>query len=196
MEITKFLADLASDLPAPGGGATSALSGAMGAALVSMVANLTINREKYAQFQELAINSAKKANELMQNLIQCINKDMSSFDGVIKALKLPKNTESEKLARSQALQEAYKMAISAPFEIVNNCLEVMKLSRNLIGKSNITAECDLTAALSQCNAAINIALENVRINLAFIKDSQYNAQMSEWVLNSERESKELISWQK
>ncbi len=181
MEITKFLADLASDLPAPGGGATSALSGAMGAALVSMVANLTINREKYAQFQELAINSAKKANELMQNLIQCINKDMSSFDGVIKALKLPKNTDSEKLTRSQALQEAYKMAISAPFEIVNNCLEVMKLSRNLIGK---------------CHAAINIALENVRINLAFIKDSQYNAQMSEWVLNSERESKELISWQK
>ena len=196
MEITKFLDDLASDLSAPGGGATSALSGAMGAALVSMVANLTINREKYAQFQELAINSAKKANELMQILTECINKDMNSFDGVIKALKLPKNTESEKSARSQALQEAYKVAISAPIEIVNNCLEVMKLSRKLIGKSNITAECDLTAALSQCYAAINIALENVRVNLAFIKDSQYNAQISEWAANSERESKELISWQK
>ncbi|MBQ7733923.1 MAG: cyclodeaminase/cyclohydrolase family protein [Synergistaceae bacterium] len=189
--IDDFLADLASDSPAPGGGAAAALSGAMAAALVSMVANLTRGRAKYSEFNDLAEEAAKEAESLRLALIQCINKDMSAFDGVMDAIKMPKTTDSEKAKRSEALQEAYKTAILAPVETINNCLEVMKLAVKLTGKSNPNVASDLRAAAINAQAGIDTALENVEINLSAINDPDYQAQMSAWVDKVEEDSEEL-----
>ena len=189
--IYDFLKDLASGSPAPGGGSAAALSGAMAAALVSMVANLTIGRPKYAEFNDLAEDSAKKAEALRLELIQCVNKDMSAFDGVMDALRMPKGTDEEKAKRSQALQESYKTAILAPVETIKNCLEVMRLAAELTGKSNPNAASDLKAAAIHAQAGIDTALENVEINLSAINDPDYKVQISSWVDKVEEASEAL-----
>ena len=191
--IDKFLADLASDSPAPGGGSAAALSGAMAAALVSMVANLTLGREKYAEFQELAKDSALKAESLRLELIQCVNKDMSAFDGVMNALRMPKTTDSEKAEREQALQEAYKTAILAPLETVNNCLEVMRLALMLMGKSNPNVLSDLKIAARLADTGIYTADENIEVNLSAINDPEYVEQINSWMENVRFETMAILS---
>ena len=158
-----------------------------------MVANLTIGRDKYAEFQDLARDSALKAESLRLELIQCVNKDMSAFDGVMNALRMPKTTDDEKAKRSQALQESYKTAILAPVETINTCLEVMKLAVNLTGRSNPTVVSDLKAAAIHAQAGIDTALENVEINLSAINDPEYKEQMSSWVESIEDESEGLYN---
>ena len=188
VSIGKFLRELGSSAPAPGGGSTGALSGAMGAALVSMLCNLTLGREKYAQFQEINAETLKKSDALIQELTECISKDMTSYDSVIEALKLPKDNAE----RPEKLQEAYKSAASAPVETAEKCLDVMKLAYSLVGKSNKTAECDLLAAALNANSGIAIAIVNVKINLISIKDSEYVGKMCYWADRITREASEIL----
>lgn len=190
--IGKFLQELGSSAPAPGGGSTAALSGAMGAALVSMLCNLTIGREKYSQYEAFNTETRKKSDSLIHELTECITKDMTSYDSVIEALKLPKDSEEEKKLRSEKLQEAYKSAASAPIETAEKCLEVMQLAYSLVGKSNKTAECDLLAAALNANSGIAIAIVNVKINLVSIKDSDYVGKICYWVDRIMREASEIL----
>ena len=187
-----YLAALASNAPAPGGGSSAALSGAMGAALVSMVANLTLGKEKYADFQELAKSTAEKARTLVHELTDCISKDMKAFDGVMAAFRLPKASDEEKLERSRAIQEAYKAAAAAPVETAEKCLDVMKLAEGLLFKSNVTAAVDLSAAVLEARAGILIALENVGVNLAAIRDEEYVKEWRAWSDNIDAESQKLL----
>lgn len=191
--IGDYLAELASSAPAPGGGSCAALSGAMGAALVSMVANLTVGREKYADFQELALGSAHKAQALVHELTDCVRKDMNAFDGVMAAFRLPKATDDQKAERSRAVQEAYKTATRAPVETAEKCLEVMRLAEGLLGKSNVTAAVDLSAGALEARAGILIALENVNVNLAAIRDEVYVGEMSKWAEDIDAESQRLVA---
>ncbi|MBQ7544486.1 MAG: cyclodeaminase/cyclohydrolase family protein [Synergistaceae bacterium] len=186
--IGDYLAALASSSAAPGGGSSAALSGAMGAALVSMVANLTLGREKYSAHQELAEYTTMKARALMLELTDCVRKDMTAFDGVMAAFKLPKGTEE----RTIAVQEAYKVATSAPVETAEKCLEVMKLAEGLLHKSNVTAACDLSAAALEARAGILIALENVGVNLAAIRDEEYVEEKRAWSADIDGESRRLL----
>ena len=160
----------------------------MGAALVSMVANLTIGKAKYSDYQELAESSARKAQELMRELLECTNNDMTAFDGVMIALKLPKDYPERKIL----LQEAYKTATRAPENTAQKCLEVMRLSYSLVGKSNRTAACDLSAAALQAHAGIVSALENVSVNLKAIHDTEYTAKMSSWSESVMNEADKLL----
>ena len=187
-----FISELGSDSPAPGGGAAAALSGSMAAALVSMVANLTLGREKYAEFQDVAAKAVDGADALMYDLLECVNNDMSAFEGVMNALRMPKSTDSEKAERSQALQEAYKTAILAPVETINKCLEAMKLAVKLKGNSNPNVESDLKAAVFLANAGIDSALENVEVNLSAINDPEYKEQVTSWITNLKFETMELL----
>ena len=121
--IADYLCDLASSSPAPGGGSSAALSGAMGAALVSMVANLTKGREKYSAHQALITETLERTEKLIPELTDCIRKDMNAFDGVMAAYRMPKDSDSQKAERSRAIQEAYKAATSAPVETAEKSLE-------------------------------------------------------------------------
>ena len=190
--VSDFLAELGSGSPAPGGGSVAALSGAMGAALVSMLCNLTAGRPKYADYDALARETLTKSEALTQRLLDCLRDDMSSYNGVIAALRLPKSTDDEKAERSRALQDAYKSATSAPTNTINNCLEVMRLSKNLLGKSNATAACDLAAAGIEAHAGILIAMDSIRANLAVIHDAEYVKRVRAWAENAEHEAEELL----
>ena len=158
-----------------------------------MVANLTLGREKYADSQELVKETLARTSTLIPELTECIHKDMTAFDGVMAALKMPKDSEAQKAERSLALQEAYKTATGAPVETAEKCLEVMKLAEGLLFRSNRTAACDLSAAALEARAGILIALENVNVNLSAIRDSEYVAEMSRWAENIDAESQRLLT---
>ena len=187
-----YLAALASGSAAPGGGSSAALSGAMASALVSMVANLTKGKAKYADSQALVEETLKRTEKLLPELTDCVNKDMKAFDGVMAAFRLPKSTDEEKAERSRAVQDAYKVATGAPVETAEKCLEVMRLAEGLLHKSNVTACVDLSAAGIEARAGILIAIENVSVNLAAIRDEGYVQEMRTWAENIDAESRRLL----
>ena len=191
-EIAAYLSALASSSPAPGGGSCAGLSGAMGAALVSMVANLSTGRAKYADYQELITETLNRTGSLIPELTECIHKDMTAFDGVMSALRMPKDSDEQKAERSKALQDAYKTATGTPVETAEKCLEVMRLAEGLLHRSNATAACDLSVAGLEARAGILIALENVNVNLSAIHDSGYAAEMRKWAENIDTESQRLL----
>lgn len=165
-----FLDKLASRSPEPGGGSVSALGGALGAALVSMVANLTLGKEKYAdvqgQVEELLASSEKLRDEL-QGLIQ---KDTEVYADVSAAFKLPRETEEEKAERAERIQEALKLATEVPFEIAEKCLEVARLSETSAVIGNVGAVSDAGVAALLAESAAQSAALNVKINVNSIED--------------------------
>ena len=192
MTVRAFSEKLASNAPAPGGGSAAALSGALGAALISMVCRLTQGKEKYAELKTLVMETIPKSDELMNALLDGIQKDTNAFDGVIAAFGLPKGTDAEKVARTEAIQKAYKEAIVSPETTAEDCLAVMRLAKSLLYKSNKSAASDLTVGALQAFAGLSGALENVAINLPSIKDTAYVAKKREWMKLVEDEGMKLL----
>ncbi len=169
-KVKEYLDVLKSDAPAPGGGSVSALAGAQGMALVMMVCDLTIGKEKFADFQADCINGKEKALKLYEALVEGIDKDTEAFNLVSAAYKLPKDTDEEKKARSAAIAEGTLEATKVPFETMGLGLEGMKTVVTLIGKSNPNASSDLGVAILNLTSCIEGAWLNVKINLSGIKD--------------------------
>lgn len=192
MTLKAFCEKLGSDAPAPGGGSAAALSGALGAALVSMVCRLTQGKEKYKEFEALANETAGKSDKLMAALLDGVQKDTNAFDGVIAAFGLPKGTEQEKAARSEAIQKAYKAAIQSPENTAEDCLAVIRLARSLLHKCNKNAASDLAVAGLQAHAGLMGAMENVAINLPSIKDQSYVGEKRKWMETVRKESEKLL----
>ena len=172
LNINEYSQLLASNAPAPGGGAASALAGAQGIALSLMVINLTIGKEKYAEFEPLCIEIKEKAEKLMSDLLVGMEKDKDVFNILSDAYKLPKATEEEKAIRSNTIAEATIGATEVPLEAMEQGLEGLKLTKMLIGKSNQTAVSDLGVAALNLLACVKGAWLNVLINLPGIKEPE------------------------
>ena len=125
--LNTFLDDLASSKPAPGGGSAAALCGAVGAALVSMVANLTVGRKKYAGVEEQVQGLLKQADDLRATLLALIEEDIAVYTDVSNAGKMPRDTDEQKAARTEAMQAALKAATLPPMKIVQACRDVLQL---------------------------------------------------------------------
>lgn len=171
--IQTFLDDLASERPTPGGGGAAAVSGAIGAALVSMVANLTIGKKNYeAVWQDLeAVNA--KAEALRTELIRAIDEDVVAFNAVMGAYGLPRATDEEKAKRAAAIQAALKDATLAPLRAVKACFEVIRLSAAAADKGNLNVISDAGVAVLSANAGLRSAALNVFINAKAIKDRDF-----------------------
>ncbi len=171
LSVREFTELLGSDAPAPGGGASAALCGALGAALCGMVANLTLGREKYAEHQALAAQTAEKAALLQNELLKAMNDDASAYDGFMAALALPKNTDEEKAARTAALQDALIASTQSPLHTIELAAEALKLTQSLVGRSNTNAVSDLAVSALSLKAAMQGAWLNVLINVGSIKNA-------------------------
>ena len=172
--LSYFMDKLASNSPTPGGGSVAALTGAMGAALVSMVSNLTLNKEKYKDVQpqiEVLLKNSEKLRHDMQDLIQ---KDIEVFGSLSQVYSMPKNTDAEKAARTQKMQEVLKLACQVPFEIGLKSLDVVKLAQTAAEIGNTQAVSDAGVAALLANACAQSAALNVKININSIKDAEYN----------------------
>jgi formiminotetrahydrofolate cyclodeaminase len=169
-----FLDKLASRSPEPGGGSVSALVAALGAALVSMVANLTLGKEKYADVQDQVEELLKSSEKLRDDLQALIQKDTEVYADVSAAFKLPRETEVEKAERTARVQDALKLATEVPFEIAEKCLEVARLSEASAVIGNVGAVSDAGVAVLLAEAAAQSAALNVKINVNSIEDTGFS----------------------
>ena len=168
-----YLDDAASGKPAPGGGSVSACAGALGAALVSMVCNLTRGREKFAdvdaQVQKLVVRS-EAARAKLERLLQ---DDTVAYNGVIDAYRLPKDTEEQRAVRHKAVQDGLIVAANVPLEIVRAAVEVCRLAKIAADLGNPAAVTDAGIGAILGEAAVQGASLNVEINMASIDDVDY-----------------------
>lgn len=176
--ITEFLAELKSDSPAPGGGSAAALVGGIGAALGVMVGNLTVNSVKYEAVHETCRQLSLDLEQQLAGLEKYIDEDTDAFTKVMKAYKMPKNTDEEKQARGKAVQEALKAASNLPLQVAKACLEVLALSGEMLSIGNANAASDAAVAGRMAHAAMWSAIYNVKINLGSIKDVDFVADMT------------------
>jgi formiminotetrahydrofolate cyclodeaminase len=171
--VNEFLSKLASKSPTPGGGSVAALSGALGAALTSMVCNLTVGKKKYLEVTEELSDVLKGSEELRQVFTELIEKDSDAFNKVMEAYSLPKDTEANKEERSRAIEEATKQATSVPLEVIRNCQRALRLGKVVAEKGNRNSISDAGVAALMLNAASEGAALNVLINLGSINDREF-----------------------
>ncbi len=173
MTIRDFVCEVASDSPAPGGGSVAALSGALGAALALMVTRLTIGKEKYRENWDEMGKVQCEAKELRENFLSLAEQDTAAFNSFFEALKMPRETELEKDARQQKMQEGLKEATMVPLETLKACELLLELARTAAERGNSNAVTDAGTAAQMARSAAFSAAYNVRINLAGIHDETF-----------------------
>jgi formiminotetrahydrofolate cyclodeaminase len=177
LSVVDYLAKTASGDPVPGGGSSAALNAALAAALVEMVANLTIGRKNFESVDAEMRAVAEKASSLQQKLIQDIDRDSDSYTQVLKAFQMPKATEAEKADRSRAVQESFKQAALVPLGVARDAVAIMDLGRAVISKGNPNAASDGAAGVLAARMAARAAVYNVRINLGSIRDETFTSEL-------------------
>ncbi len=181
LQVRSFVDLLSSDAPAPGGGSTAALEGALGAALVAMVCKLTTvgkSREKYAAFQKEVLAAQQCAARLYERFVDVMDRDTDAFNIVSAAYGMPKGSDAEKAARSEAIQKGLERCTETPLEMMTLACEALELSDGLIGKTNESAASDFGVSALSLRAAIQGAWLNVRINIGSLKDKERAAEFA------------------
>jgi formiminotetrahydrofolate cyclodeaminase len=174
--VTNFLDELASNAPAPGGGSVAALGGSLGAALISMVCNLTLGKKGYEDVQGEIEDLLAQSEALRQHMAGLLEEDVAAYTTYSKAAKMPRNTEEEKAARAEAMQAALKNATMVPMRIAEAAVKTMDLCMPTAEKGNKWAVSDAGVAVLMAEAALRSAALNVLINLGSIKDEEFVAE--------------------
>ncbi|MEI6270184.1 MAG: methenyltetrahydrofolate cyclohydrolase [Methylococcaceae bacterium] len=168
-----FLDELASKSATPGGGSVSALMGAQSAALTSMVCNLTIGKPKYAEVETEMQALLKKSEALREKLTGLIKADVEVFNRLMTAYGLPKETDEEKAARTEAIQTVLKAATQVPIDCARACAEAIDLSRCAANKGSLGVISDAGAAVMAGYSGLKSAALNVYINTGSLKDRSF-----------------------
>jgi glutamate formiminotransferase/formiminotetrahydrofolate cyclodeaminase len=167
---TAFLNALGSEAPTPGGGSVAALSGALGAALASMVASLTVGREKYAAAEGRMRQVRTEAVRLQRELTDLMSQDSAAFEEVMAAYKLPRSTAPDADARRAAIQKALRGAIEVPIRTMQRAVDVLRVARTAAELGNANAVSDAGVAAYMAYAAVQSASLNVEINVMGLRD--------------------------
>ncbi|RIK50547.1 MAG: methenyltetrahydrofolate cyclohydrolase [Chloroflexi bacterium] len=173
MSIAAYLDALASKQSTPGGGGAAALTGSQAAALLSMVINFTLGNKKYADVQAAMTGYLATSEQLRRQLLALADEDAAAFESVSAVYAMPKQTEAEKAARSDALQAALIGAARVPMATAERCLDVLRLAEPVAAQGNSNVVSDAATALYLADAALRAAVVNVNINLKFIKDEGF-----------------------
>ena len=179
LTIKEFINKVISNDPVPGGGSVSALNGALAGALAAMVANLTIGRKKYAEVNDIMVELSSRFEKLSSRLIEDVDRDSDAYNRVFAAFKMPKETDEEKQARSEAIQRETKYAAQVPMEVARAVYDVLPMIDTVAQKGNSNAVTDACVSMMCARTAILGALLNVRINLTSIKDEEFVKAMGE-----------------
>jgi glutamate formiminotransferase/formiminotetrahydrofolate cyclodeaminase len=167
-----FLDRLADGAPTPGGGSAAAQSGAMAAALVAMVGRLTMGKKKYADAEDQAQEIVSQADTLRGGLEAAVIRDAQAFDGVMVALRMPKDSEAERAARAEAIEHATIQASEVPLEVAKKSVEVLRLAAELCSIGNTNALSDAGVAGNLAIAAVQSAALNVKVNAGGLTNTE------------------------
>lgn len=168
MTYTEFADALASKAPVPGGGGASALVGALGVALCSMVGNLTVGRKKYADVEADIIVMLEKGKALQDKLLGLIEKDAEAFGPLAEAYSIPKDDPK----RAQIMEKNLAAACAAPLEIMRCCCEAIELLEEMMQKGSVMLVSDVGVGAALCGAALKGASLNIYINTKSMADRE------------------------
>jgi glutamate formiminotransferase/formiminotetrahydrofolate cyclodeaminase len=175
--VSEFVDEVSRDTPAPGGGSIAALAGALGAALASMVANLSIGKGEFdAQYAELC-DLAERAQAAKDELVRAVDADTEAFNEVIAGLRMPKDTAEQIALRAEAIQAGYKSAAEVPLRTAQICREVLDLCQAAAAIGNQAVMSDAGVGALMAYAGVQGAIYNVRINLPHTKDPEFIARL-------------------
>lgn len=175
--ISAVLAALASDQPAPGGGAAGALAAASGAALVAMVCHFSLGRPELAEAQEQIAASLAEADQQRAALLSAMDADAAAFAAVTAAYALPRASKEERAARRRAIDQALVNAAAPPLQVAHASAALAARAQALVGRTNPHLVSDLGSAGALLQAALRIAAFNVEANARLLKDDERAAAM-------------------
>jgi glutamate formiminotransferase/formiminotetrahydrofolate cyclodeaminase len=177
MPLSSFVWETSSESVAPGGGSVSAAMGAMGAALGTMVANLSSHKRGWdARWEEFAA-WAERGADMQKRLLELVDEDTKSFNAIMKAFEMPKNSEEEKGARAAAVEEATKGASLVPLAVMKETIKVFDLLGEMVFKGNASSVTDAAVGVLAARACVRGAYLNVRINVSTLKDKAFAVQL-------------------
>lgn len=188
-----FLDALAAGTPTPGGGSAAAHSGAAGAALVTMVARLTIGKSKYALVENRMVMILERAEELRVELTEAILQDAAAFNQVLAAFRMPKDTTDQKSERKLAIEAATLRAAQVPLSVAGMAVDVIELALEVVENGNLNAISDGATGAALARAALTSAGYNVRINTLSLNDSQAAEEMEGQLIRLEKRAAEVES---
>ena len=196
MTCTGFANETASESPAPGGGSISAYMGSLGAALGTMVANLSSHKPGWDAKWEFYSKWAEKGQALKDTLLALVDEDTNAFNVIMNAFGMPKGTPEEKEARSQAIQDATKYATEVPMRTIENSFKVFEICEAMIKKGNPASVSDAGVGVLCARAAVHGAYLNVKINASSLKDKAWAEMMiakaHDYVVKADRIERRLM----
>lgn len=191
--VKAFTNETASESAAPGGGSVAATLGALGAALGTMVANLSAHKRGWDERWEEFSAWAEKGKSCYDELLKLIDKDTQAFNGILDTFSLPKKTEQEKQARNEAIQLATKNAMEIPFKVMEVSLKSMDVLLEMAQSGNPNSVSDAGVGALACRSAVMGAALNVRINAGGLEDKNYVTEMLKKVGDLEQKTNEMES---
>jgi formiminotetrahydrofolate cyclodeaminase len=177
LTVEGFCEVLASDSPTPGGGALGAIEGATAAALIGMVARLTIGKAGFEDLTDRMTQMVATADAARAEFLVLADRDAHAFDSVMEGFRMPKGTDEEKAVRSAAIQAGYLAAASVPQEVARKAVDLMELAEDATAMGNPQAASDGLSAAASLYAAALCAIANVEINAAALKDEGTRSTM-------------------
>ena len=191
-----FAEETASESPAPGGGSISAYAGSLGAALSTMVANLSANKRGWDDRWEEFSNWADKGQNFQEKLLALVDADTAAFNGIMDAYGMPKSSDSQKASRSAAIQAATKHAIEIPMQVAEIAYEAMDVAEAMAQIGNPNSITDSGVGAMCLRSAVMGAVLNARVNTADLEDSEYVSKVltrcEELVSNSQKKEAEIL----
>jgi len=192
LKVNSFVDEVSRESPAPGGGSIAALAGALGAALASMVSNLSIGKRGTEEVEEDLKPVADRAQEIKDLLVKAIDEDTNAFNAYMEATRLPQKTEEEKQIRIQAIQDGLKEAVAVPLKTAHLSAEAIDLAGKAADKGNINSVTDAGVGAHIAFSGVKGGIFNVLINLKEIEDKKFNQEMITTCKELEKNSKDKL----
>ena len=192
MKVSDFVDEVSRESPAPGGGSIAALAGSLGAALSSMVSNLTANKRGSEEVDEILNAAAEQAQEIKFELVRAIDADTDAFNAYMEARRLPAKTEQEKQIKKQAEQDGLKQAVQVPLNTARLSLDALSVAQTVVEYGNPNSITDVGVGAQMAFAGVKGGVYNVLINLKDIEDPDFVADMKKTCAELEKSAAEKL----
>jgi glutamate formiminotransferase/formiminotetrahydrofolate cyclodeaminase len=183
LSVLGFVDEVSRETPAPGGGSVAALTGALGGALTSMVANLSVGKGEFDSMYDQLCQISTQAQEVKDLLVTAVDADTKAFDSVLTGMRMPKDSEEERKVRTTAIENGYKRATLVPLETAKTCLSAMDLANEMAGLADSTMMSDVGTGCLMAEAGLRSAIYNVRINLPNISDQTFQEDVGGQIID-------------